>query len=122
MTTIIDLSTADKMKAAHDAIEAAAAKRLAQPRSLAPGQCICRVCGLSEVGRFVKDSKLPGNFECINECENEFGNAVAVYTQADFDEGLPNASEADIDYLEKNFPRLMKGMEERINAEPAGVI
>ena len=71
MTTIIDLSTADKMKAAHDAIEAAAAKRLAQPRSLARGQCICRVCGLSEVGRFVKDSKLPGNFECINECENE---------------------------------------------------
>jgi hypothetical protein len=48
MTIIIDLSTADKMKAAHDAIEAASAQRLAQPRSLAPGQCICTVCGLSE--------------------------------------------------------------------------
>ena len=98
--------------------------RFAQPRSLAPGQCICRICGLSEVGRFVK-GRFPhefGNFECINECENEFGNAVAVYTQADFDEGLPDASEADIDYLEKNFPRLMKGMEERINAELAEVI
>ena len=63
MTIIIE------MKAAHDAIEAASAQRLAQPRRFPPCQCICIVCGLSEAGRFVKDLKLPGNFECINECE-----------------------------------------------------
>jgi hypothetical protein len=73
------------------------------------------------VGRFVKDSKLPGSFECINECENGSGNAVAVFTQLDFDENLPNAGEADIDYPEMNFPRLMRAMDERINAELAGM-
>jgi hypothetical protein len=45
-----------------------------------------------------------------------------VFTQEDFDEYLPNASEEDFDWLEKRYPALMKAMGERHNGELAGVI
>jgi hypothetical protein len=92
-------------------------------RHLPEGKCICKVCGLSRVGYTVSTGHSdPGYKSCEQGCTNDNGQLVEVFTQADFDNDLMNASEADIDWLQQNFPKLMEAMEQRLNGELAGVI
>lgn len=61
-------------------------------------ECICPNCGLSSPGYIIRKH---GHeyISCERGCEHENGEPVEVYTQADFDEGLMNAGEGEVNKL-----------------------
>jgi hypothetical protein len=129
MTLVIDCTTREKLDSFSDALLKAHKAQLVVSldrvadlsgtiRRLRPDQCICRNCGLTTPGYY---NRSVNGFECNNQCAHDNGRSVIVFTQADFDEFLPSASEDDFDWLEKRYPALMKAMKERYNGELAGV-
>jgi hypothetical protein len=130
MTLHIDCTTPEKLDAftnqllkAHKAQKVVSLDRVAELsgtiRRLRPDQCVCRNCGLSTTGYYNRSAN---GFECNNQCTHDNGRSVIVFTQDDFDEYLPGAGEGDFDWLETNYPALMKAMKEKYNGELAGVI
>jgi hypothetical protein len=76
---------------------------------LTADQCICRGCGLSRTGAYVYRSAKSAPFlACENECTYEDTDlSISVFTQEDFEEGLPRTSNADWEYMRDHFPALL---------------
>ena len=77
-----------------------AASRPTEKR-LRDNECICPNCGLSNTGGIIRTgAKITHEYvTCENGCEHENGEPVEVFTQADFDEGLPNAGASEFNKL-----------------------
>lgn len=70
-------------------------------KRLRPNECICPNCGLSRPGSIIRlGTRIVHEYvTCANDCQYENGEPVEVFTQADFDEGLPNAGASEFNKL-----------------------